>query len=295
MTESKINLEELYGYLSEIGSKILSGELEVESIPQFTRNKIDINNKLSILHNFTEIVHIKEKAMMKTIEDVWLYDFLDGSNSSFIAPAYHLNQYLDLLEEFNIYNLNKGYNDELDLIKYKFSVEVHNLFFSIKSLLDRLVAIFSFYYPGIQLKTTFGRMVNKKPSGLMSKVNELKDKDDLMAYIYEEYFNWIQSAVSPRDLVTHYNDLGIRQHSTIDGRIIPYHVERVILQNNKKFLVVGEEMDDDLLDDLIPNEFTYKDLIGYVNHLYEFLHYVFEKLKDKDFKSKRVKSEIPME
>lgn len=287
LQDFKDGVEEYIENLCSFKEKIKNKELIVEQIPQFTRNKLDLSSKLSILENYAKHIDDKEEKMGVKIEDLNLSDHLFHSKSSFIAPAYHLNEYLNLVEEYNINYMGKGFTEELEIIKIKFNVKVHDIFISIKSLLDRLVAIFTYYYPGITKSTTFGRIKDLKSSGLMSKVQELKDKDPLMMFIYEEYNFWIKSAVAPRDIVTHYNDLGFQIKQTMDGRIIPTHIEKKLFEkHNKPTIKVSftSEITDEMLDDIIPTDMNYKDLIRFVNNLYDFFEKVFAYLICKDFK-----------
>ena len=98
--------------------------------------------------------------------------------------------------------------------------------------LDRLVAIFSYYYRGFSSETTFGRIKgNGKAQGFMSTVVRLADTDELMAYIKEQYLSWIKQAVSPRDIITHQNDLGLTFHwDSQSCTEIPLHIEEKSLR-----------------------------------------------------------------
>ncbi|MEV9639809.1 hypothetical protein ABZ756_03830 [Mammaliicoccus sciuri] len=71
--------------------------------------------------------------------------------------------------------------DELQL-----NVYVQALFTSIKTALDRIIPLLTFYYSGVSLESTFGRIKeNGKTKGLMSVVIQLKDNDDIMEFIYD--------------------------------------------------------------------------------------------------------------
>lgn len=86
--------------------------------------------------------------------------FLEVSKTSFIAPAFSLNNYLETL---NQYTLNGFKNIDNNELKLSLNVIIQSLFSSLKTLLDRLIPLASFYYPGISLTSTFGHI---KESGV---------------------------------------------------------------------------------------------------------------------------------
>ena len=74
--------------------------------------------------------------------------------------------------------------------------------------LDRIVFFMSKFYKGITPSNTFGRInENGKPKSMMAEVVRLKDTDIIMSFIYQNYLDWIQDAVKPRDTITHYENL----------------------------------------------------------------------------------------
>lgn len=75
--------------------------------------------------------------------------------------------------------------------------------------MDRTVPIFSFYYDGFSLETTFGHInfETLKAKGFMQIVRGQKEQDSLMEFIYNEYCSWIKNIVEPRNTIMHYNDL----------------------------------------------------------------------------------------
>lgn len=199
--------------------------------------------------------------------------FLQNSTNSYLAPAYHLNNYLEHLNDYNVRKLNKENLDNIDTVIVKFNIEIQSIFASIKGLLDRLVAIMSFFYSGFSLDTTFGRIdpVNQKSRGLMGVVVRMQDQCPVLKYIYNEYEDWIRDTVVPRDIIIHYNDLGFRFHFTLDGRMIPFHIEEKVF----------EKIDYMQTD---PIEYTYKDIVKSVNQTYSFVEEVLNGLLKKDFR-----------
>jgi hypothetical protein len=121
--------------------------------------------------------------------------------------------------------------DSSILRRANYQIEVQAMLLSIKIGLDRLVAIFHYYYKGFPSATTFGRYKNAKASGFMSTVSRLKATDKLMSFIDNEYHKWIHIAVFPRDTISHYNDLGITYHFDSEtGAEIPIHYSNRLLQ-----------------------------------------------------------------
>jgi hypothetical protein len=156
---------------------------------------------------------------------------------SYVAPAYHYNAYIDAIihdvfwddmkfdipEELWISNVQR---------RVSFQIEAQALLLSLKMALDRMVSIFSYYYRGFSSETTFGRIRKSgKAEGFMSAVGNLSDTDELMAYVKDQYLAWIKQAVSPRDIITHYNDLGLTFHWDSESCTeIPLHIEEKTLR-----------------------------------------------------------------
>ncbi len=165
---------------------------------------------------------------------------------SIIAPAYHFNTYIknvikDITWEDYKYSVNETEWISSTIRRAKYQADAHSIFLSIKMALDRLVAIFTYYYKGLSSSTTFGRYKDSgKAAGLMSKVNELKNDDPLMAYIEKSYHQWIKEAVSPRDIITHYNDLQICYHfDSKTGFEFPIHRASKLLNNETSSMSYG--------------------------------------------------------
>ena len=138
--------------------------------------------------------------------------FLNNIRPAFIGPAYSLNKYIDAYVEDIFWDDIKY---EVDLEKRTSSslraisiiIEMQNCLLLIKSGLDRLVRLFSSYDRGISSDTTFGRIKeNGNAKGFMSHVVSKKDSNPMYSFIYDEYVQWIQECVRPRDAIVHYCD-----------------------------------------------------------------------------------------
>jgi len=210
-------------------------------------SKYDLDNLVDILfsHSFKVLLEVESLKNDDPYHDIMA--LIEQMLPSYLAPAYHYNYYIDALItdifwddiKYNIPE-NEHLSNKLRVASYQINMQA--LFLSIKMALDRLVLLFSYYYKGFSTSTTFGRYNEKgKPTGFMSKVNELKDKDSIMEYIEEQYQEWIKIAVSPRDTISHYNDLA--QGYIFDSKTmseIPIHInERLFLNidNNYSFNV----------------------------------------------------------
>ncbi|MFC9419348.1 hypothetical protein ACIG6B_07355 [Bacillus mobilis] len=161
--------------------------------------------------------------------------------SSYLAPAYHFNNYIDAVARDITWDDIKYNLDTSQWIsnvnrKASYQIEVQAIFFSIKMALDRLVAIFTYYYKGLSVDSTFGRYKkSEKKEGLMGIARKQKESDQLLQYIDKEYHKWIKAAVEPRDIITHYNDLGINYYFDSEvSAIIPIHVNDRLIQNKKE-------------------------------------------------------------
>lgn len=268
----KINIDEFIHEQQVTAQLIREGKLIVEDIPLYRRLKINLEELEKNFSDFSDEIHQCEEYTEGIICP--LSSFLDNSSSTFLSPAYFLNNYIDILIEYTINHLNrKIHMDDYELFKNISTINIQSIFISIKCLLDRLVPIMSYFYKGISLTSTFGRIKeSNKSSGLMGRVFQNKESDELFKYIYDQYNEWIKDIVVPRDIVMHYNDMGLREHPTIDNRIIIFHVENKIFDKEKD--------EEDLFD--LPREHYYKSIAEEVNHIYEFYDTVFSLLKDKD-------------
>jgi len=277
--------------MRELGNLIRSGEVEVEKVNQYIDLKLDIDDLLKLLNNFVDVFQENEKEFYGSYYPDKIYTLpsvvLSSSKTSFISPAYTLNQYLDNL---NLYTLNDFSNNQEERRKaeLQLNIYVQTLFSSVKTLLDRLIPLLSFYYPGISVYSTFGRIEESgKAKGLMSKVIELKEKDLLMMFIYNNYNEWIKAAVLPRDLLVHYNDFSTKYQYTIDGRTIPIHLEVKLFENS-----YGIDDNGELIE---PMDHYYKSLNRLVDKTYNFICEVLNLLIEKEisltfyhFKSKEL-------
>jgi hypothetical protein len=133
-----------------------------------------------------------------------------------------------------------------------------------------MVAVFSYFYCGFSRETTFGRIKdNGKAKGFMSTAVRLADTDKLMAYVKEQYLTWIKHAVSPRDIITHYNDLGLIFHWDSESCTeIPLHIEEKTL---RKVDPLGKQP-----------RFYFASLKELTNNWYTFFDHVVAELKPKD-------------
>jgi len=197
-------------------------EAILNDIPRITSRKIDLNKKEIFLYNiideFKEIDYSITNKMF-----TYPQSFLKYSTTTYISPAYHLNQYLDNILEYNKIIINEKGKFQ-DVYNAKFNIDVNSIFILIKSLLDRLVTLLSFYYKKIQIKSTFGRIKDTGiASGLMNKVLELKGNDPIMEFVYNQYHDWIKWAVEPRNMIIHRHDLRSNFIYPVDGIEIPEH------------------------------------------------------------------------
>lgn len=208
-----------------------------------------------------------------------LCEYIGYSKATYLAPAYNYNNYINYLIEYNINNMTGRHDKILDCSKQLFTVQIQNIFISIKCLLDRLVTILSFYYNGLSITSTFGRITeNNKGKGLMSAVLERKENDSLLQFIYTEYNEWIKEIVEPRDVIIHYNDMHCTPHYTADGREFFTHSKIKLFDENKS----------DSWNIPSPDEgHYYKSIMKSVQNLYRFFDIIFDVLKDKDITYKK--------
>jgi hypothetical protein len=191
---------------------------------------------------------------------------------SYLAPAYHYNNYIDAIMTDITWDDIKYDTQEEEWIsnirrRANFQIEIQALLLSIKTGLDRLVSIFSYYYRGFSLDTTFGRIKdNDKPQGFMSTVVENEENDELLKFIKSEYLKWIKLAVQPRDIITHYNDLGLIFEFKPDLLLTtPIHFsERLVKTKETKNMDVSR--------------FTYEDILFFSTNWYYFFDKVMNEL-----------------
>lgn len=261
-------IEEYVNYQQNIAKLIKEGKLIVESIPLYENLKFNLNG---LMKKYLDMRWINETYYEGIICQLSAY--LYSSKSTFLAPAYFLNSYIDILTEYTMKYLKGETNSEDNMLfKSKSTINIQNIFISMKCLLDRLVPIISYYYKGISLTSTFGRInENGKASGLIGRVVQDKERDRLFEYIYDQYDKWIKYIVAPRDIVMHYNDMDFRTQPTVDGRIIIFHIENKIFDKEKH--------NEDLYDG--PIEHYYKSISKDVKRLYKFYETIFSFLKSK--------------
>ena len=143
--------------------------------------------------------------------------------------------------------------------------------------LDRLVGFFSYYYKGISPHTTFGRQKdNGSFRGFMATVESNKDDDSLCEYISTQYESWIKVVVAPRDLIIHYNDLGLFYEFNNDlGIDIPNHFNERLIKNKS--------------DKSKPFAYSYEHLKQFTELWIEFIEHIYSELLKKELTNYRVK------
>lgn len=254
-----------------------------QTIDEMESYKIDLESKLDSILNVRQKFHLKYQELeLDALEDHAYLDLCTIINemaTSFTAPAYHYNSYIDnLIKDLTWddmkYTLEESKWESNLLRRVKYQADVQSVFLSIKTCLDRLIAIFTYYFRGISPSTTFGRYKDSgKATGLMSKVRELKESDNLMGYIEESYHKWIKLAVSPRDTIAHYNDLQINYHfDTETGFEIPTHGNGKILDSS-----------------FTSKTFAFTSLKSFIDDWYVFFEKVIQGLINRELISERAR------
>jgi len=142
---------------------------------------------------------------------------------SFLAPAYHFNQYLHYLsQDVAVFGriLPLRHSVSFDVVtksalnRSLILIEFENTLISLKTALDRFVRVLSEFFSGIDPWSTFGKITKDgNTKGFMSKVKEGREgkvtrKNEatryISSYIYDQYFDWIQDLVVPRNELIHY-------------------------------------------------------------------------------------------
>jgi len=144
---------------------------------------------------------------------------VDSICSSYMAPGLQLNNYLesaatDLEWDDTKYDLAPEAPRPSNILRrVRTDVYAASVLLAVKSGLDRLVRICSFYFKGVAPHSTWGRYNPRgKPSGLMTVVAQGKHGDAFLNNLHDEYLSWIQAAVAPRDILIHYRDAESRWH-----------------------------------------------------------------------------------
>jgi hypothetical protein len=161
---------------------------------------------------------------------------------SFIAPAWQYNLYLDgfareLVWDEIKYSLPPEGRPSNIMRRLAYQVPAQSLLVAIKSGLDRLVILLSYYYRGFSPKTTFGRIVlDGKSRGLMAYALKNAGEDPLCKLLVDNYHEWIKAVVEPRDLIIHYNDMAVRHVFDVSlGLEIPIlYGERLLLDKSSE-------------------------------------------------------------
>ncbi|MFW9853707.1 MAG: hypothetical protein ACFFFG_01510 [Candidatus Thorarchaeota archaeon] len=213
---------------------------------------------------------------------------------SFLAPAYHFNQYLNYLSQdvaefgrilpirhivpFNAVG-KATLNSSLLLIEFE------DTLISLKIALDRFVRVLIKFFPAAK-GTTFGGINKKEKSrGFMSEVVRGKEGKRtgknaatwfISTYIYDQYFDWIQDVVIPRDELIHYFG-ALLQYKEIAN----VNLDQKTLLSTQHWVRIRKKTQNEL--DLDANEIlvTTDQISGYVTKWYEFFFYLLKYLPGK--------------
>ena len=264
-------------YYELLKDKIYSEEYrnKLIEIPIFRNCEFDISRLSENYDNFINKIFQKEQLQSLTTLNLksTLSAYLSYSRTSYLAPAYNYNCYINLLIEDNLNRVNN--KSSLEYTDTYYTIITQNILISIKSLLDRMVPIFSFYYSGFSLNTTFGHLDlnTNRGSGFMKHVQSItrKTTDPLMSFIYEEYCSWINRIVEPRDTIIHYNDLCSEYRVTHDNRQFPMH------HHTKIF---GDSHDERTFD--YDDGFYYKSLMKNIQDTYYFFDTILNNLTSRE-------------
>ena len=115
---------------------------------------------------------------------------------SYLGPAYHFNRYSIVEKELEfdmMETTKKGYVDEKDLNfdGIKIHLELNAFILALHAALDRLVFFIRLTYEVKDERLGFGGIDSKnKPYGMMKKVIELKQNDNLMKLIFDNFDNF---------------------------------------------------------------------------------------------------------
>lgn len=228
LLNKKINIEEKMDKLN-VWNNDFNFRFWMKGDGEYSREKY-----LEQLLNEEEIDEEKEKSFNEGSEvSAWLISI----RPSYIGPAYNLNKYIDAFVQDVFWDDIKYEIDEdswisSSLRETEILVELQNCLVSIKMGLDRMVKLFSLYYKGFSASSTFGRIDIadsgiEKGKNFMAYVVSNKDKDEIFAFIYKEYNEWINKCVKPRDAIIHYQDFcSIYTFDTETGSGYPNHFTR---------------------------------------------------------------------
>lgn len=263
LESTKFDLDDLFNRFSRV----------FESF--YYRNKIDGLIEIDKISTYS--VNSNNKSAFESNNDVSI--LISSMEPSFMAPAFHYNQYVDHFVNDLQWNPDQKYfYEEPNKIKYR--IEIQALVVSVKVGLDRLVSVLHYYYKGFSPSTTWGRQKSNKNKyqGFMQVVYEQKEGDKLLSFIFNEYHDWIKKIVAPRDTIIHYNDLGIRYFFDTSNKLeIPIHFHNKLLK----------AMQDDAENKVYGFDFV--GLKKYVDRWYEFVNYVFDNLINKSVLIKKEK------
>ena len=184
------------------------------------------------------------------------WDYLESNLTSLFSPAYNFNNFMQSYINY-LENTDEHFHvTDISFIEYFCSI--HNCLISIKSGLDRIGQLFSYYYKGVAKYATFGHIDKKgKYTSFLAfvnqKINANKEDAIIFQYIMDNYNQWIKDCVSPRDQVIHYNDLTYCESYNEEFELS----EPIAISNNMiKFSVINQ----------------------YINNFYKFVDKIFEYL-----------------
>ena len=208
-----------------------------------------------------------------------LYAILNNIYPTYLAPAYHLEEYSKLLDD----PYSSGmFNESIKGKKVHsfLRIEFQETIMSIKALLDRIVKLVAIKYKGVSTDSTFGRFdkTKNKGRGLMSFAYQMADRDEFMARLIREYELWISKAVLPRDKVVHYNDMPIIYKTTFDTEY-PFLESGFTIVHLDKNLREGVDIENTEQVDEIA--YDRDNLLEFVQNLYNFFDYTIEVIMKK--------------
>ena len=208
---------------------------------------------------------------------------LDSMLPSFLAPAHHYNQYVDaVVLDVEWDDIKWSIPDEEWVSNVRrraeYQTEAQAVFLSTKMALDRMVKVFYYFYPGFSRATTFGRFKGSRPSGFMAIAEGLRETDPLMAFVVSQYHRWIHSAVAPRDIITHYRDLGlVFNFDSTAQSLLPIHA----LPDSERDLKVDPDVE-------ARNEYDIGHLHRFVDSWYSFFDHTTSELLRREPRQPRV-------
>ncbi len=172
--------------------------------------KKDITFSKNIYQEMVSTGSYKDNRRFQLITLSWKY--LKNNIISFLSPAFSFNRliqsYIDYLNALDEHCPMSN----IEFVEYFCSI--HTCLISIKTGLDRIAQLFSYYYKGVSKSITFGHIKDSgKYTSFLSYVDQkIKANDEdssVFQCIMDNYHSWIKECVSPRDQIIHYNDINV--------------------------------------------------------------------------------------